>query len=235
MRRPHHALLFIFGKRQRPVTLPQTHTVLLMKPKVILLSALLLLSATSCSYNQATGASVGGMLGGIFGSAIGGIMGGPRGEDIGTLIGGLSGAAVGTAVGAKIDEQQGVAQRQESVRPPVVQRPSVPRVEVSRLRLVDPNRNHCLDRDERCVIMFELYNREATTLYHIAPILTCSSGNVRISPPAVISYLRPGQGMRYQAVVIRHGRARRRTADFELAIDVDGQRFAARTFQLRLE
>lgn len=73
-----------------------------MKLKAFFLSALLLLSLTACSYNQATGASVGGMLGGIFGSAIGGIMGGPRGEDIGTLIGGISGAAVGTAVGARL-------------------------------------------------------------------------------------------------------------------------------------
>lgn len=208
-----------------------------MKLKAFFLSALLLLSLTACSYNQATGASVGGMLGGIFGSAIGGIMGGPRGEDIGTLIGGISGAAVGTAVGAKIDEQQGVSggQRHDAVRVPEVHRPSVPRVEISRLRLVDPNRNHRLDRDERCVVMFELYNREDVTLYNIAPVLTCSSGSVRISPPAVISYLRPGQGMRYQAVVIRRGRARRPPADFELALDIDGHRFAMRTFQLRLE
>lgn len=207
-----------------------------MKLKVLSLSALLCLSLTACSYNQATGASVGGMLGGIFGSAIGGIMGGPRGEDIGTLVGGLSGAAVGTAVGARIDEQQDAAGRgHDVVITPSVQRPSVPRVEVSRLRLIDPNRNHCLDRDERCVVLFELYNREDVTLYNIAPILTCSSGSVRISPPAVIAHLRPGQGMRYQAVVIRRGRARHHVADFKLALDVDGHRFDVRTFQLRLQ
>ena len=45
-----------------------------MKLKAFFLSALLLLSLAACSYNQATGASVGGMLGGIFGSAIGGIL-----------------------------------------------------------------------------------------------------------------------------------------------------------------
>ena len=112
----------------------------------------------------------------------------------------------------------------------------VPKLEVRNLRLIDPNHNRSLDRDERCVIAFEVYNRDRETLYHIAPILTSSAGNrVQISPPAVMEYLAPGRGMRYQAVVVRRGRVRQGTVRFVLSFDVDGRRIDSRTFSLRAE
>lgn len=205
----------------------------------LLLFLTLLMAVSSCSYRQATGASVGGMLGSIFGSAIGGLAGGPRGHDMGTLIGGLSGAAVGSAIGQQMDEREAAP---SAARPPRHARPEarpvrpVPKLEVRNLRLIDPNHNRSLDRDERCVIAFEVYNRDRETLYHIAPILTSSAGNrVQISPPAVMEYLAPGRGMRYQAVVVRRGRVRQGTVRFVLSFDVDGRRFDSRTFSLRAE
>ena len=121
----------------------------------LLLFLTLLTAVSSCSYRQATGASVGGMLGSIFGSAIGGLAGGPRGHDMGTLIGGLSGAAVGGAIGQQMDEREAAP---SAARPPRHARPEarpvrpVPKLEVRNLRLIDPNHNRSLDRDERCVI-----------------------------------------------------------------------------------
>lgn len=225
-----------------------------------LIAALVLSGAlTSCSYNQFGAIASGSSLGGMFGSSIGGLMGGPRGSDKGTLagmvIGGVAGAVVTSQQNKKstpdtppVDDDmtyrpsQRRANHNEPVEYGTYSSPTYPRssarteleyIEVTGIKFLDANNNHCLDPNESAFVQMDIYNRGDKTLYNVAPQINCSNNKVLISSAAIIEKITPGNGVRYKAAV----RAPRRLRDKELTFSVNfgtgRQAVQAKTFRIR--
>lgn len=208
--------------------------------KVLVLSFLALLSSSGCSDRQMMGTYLGGTMGGMLGSSIGGLTGGPRGSDAGTLIGMLAGGALGSALtaprsedgqgstgGSKAGDDEVYSLRDRDVdeynrRTPASSR-QVGEIEIEGLRFIDHNRDGCIERGERCELVFTLYNRGSRTLYDLTPVIVSDNRRIRFSTPATIASLRPGKGVRYSSVVY----ADRRLKDGRVACSIrvmQGQR-----------
>ena len=168
-----------------------------------LLLVLPFLLSSCVSYDSWNRTTTGMSLGAFFGSTVGGILGGNRGADLGTLIGGATGAAIGAASAAKNEEQR--ARTYETYN-------NVPRdgrygneqvgygrynegsdgyatfngIELSNLTFSDYNGDRCLQPGERAQITFDLYNNSGSTLYNIAPVVSCDYKRVNVSPTAII-------------------------------------------------
>lgn len=186
------------------------------KLSLLLCCALLLTSCTSSQFGAvATGSSVGGM----FGSAIGGILGGPRGSHVGAAMGMILGGAGGAAVTAKkndniaknngsieeYDEIYGTPADDVTYRKARKSSPSDNNrwtdIEVKNVVFSDDNENRALDAGEEVYVSFEIYNRGDATLFDVAPLITCDSRYISVSPAATIAAIEPGQGIRYRAMV----------------------------------
>ncbi len=209
------------------------------------LGALLLLLPfllSSCvSYDSWNRTTTGMSLGAFFGSTVGGILGGNRGTDLGTLIGGATGAAIGAASAAKNEEQR--TRNYDTYN-------NVPRdrryddeqvgygrynegsggyatfngIELSNLTFSDYNGDRCLQPGERAQISFDLYNNSGSTLYNIAPVVSCDYKRVNVSPTAIIGELPAGRSVRYQAEVVARNNARQRELMFQVALPTSNGR-----------
>lgn len=225
-----------------------------------LLAALVLAgSLTSCSYSQFGAIASGSSLGGMFGSSIGGLMGGPRGSDKGTLagmvIGGVAGAVITSQQNNKksdtpaVDEDMTYRPSQhrmshnDAVEYDTYSSPSYPRassartdleyVEVTGVKFLDSNNNHCLDADESAFIQMDIYNRGDKTLYNVAPQISCSNSKVLISSAAIIEKITSGGGVRYKAAVRAPRRLRDKEVTFTVRFGSGRQAVEAKTFRIR--
>lgn len=214
-----------------------------MKKTIIGISFLSLLLVSSCSYNQMNGAALGGTLGAIFGSSIGGLIGGPRGSDAGGAIGMLIGGAAGTAAVSQIeksdnnsstDRWQSAAEQQESSTQQ--ETPDFSSfLTIDNLRLIDPTHSNSLTVGGRCQIVFEIFNHSDQALYNVAPIISCDSKRISISPTAIIESIQPGKGVRYRAEVVCNNRPKHNVVNFNLSISLNGKVAPMRTFQLKCQ
>ncbi len=215
---------------------------------------------SSCvSYDSWNRTTTGMSLGAFFGSTVGGLIGGYRGSDIGTLIGGAAGAAIGAASAEKNAKQreQSYEQRYGNQRYDDYRTQdgrygneqvgygrynngsdvyaSFNGIELSNLTFADYNGDRALQPGERAQITFDLYNNSGSTLYNIAPVVSCDYKRVNISPTAIIGELPAGRAVRYQAEVVARNNARDRELVFQIALpDPQGRLYPVKTFSIEL-
>lgn len=145
-----------------------------------------------------TGASIGGVLGSIVGERAGGW----NGSQFGALVGTVAGAAVGNAVTTPRQEEAGV-RGHTPVQEQVESYYAPSGLRVMNIRFIDDNRNHTIDAEETCKLVFDIANEGDVSAYNITPIIEELSGmkHLVISPSAQISYLPQGDRVRYTATI----------------------------------
>lgn len=215
-----------------------------------LLLVLPFLLSSCVSYDSWNRTTTGMSLGAFFGSTVGGILGGNRGADLGTLIGGVTGAAIGAASAAKNEEQRARNYDTYNTRDGRYGNEQVGYgrynegsdgyttfngIELSNLTFSDYNGDRCLQPGERAQITFDLYNNSGSTLYNIAPVVSCDYKRVNVSPTAIIGELPVGRAVRYQAEVVVRSNARQRALMFQVALPTSNGRLQVmKSFSIEL-
>lgn len=215
-----------------------------------LLLVLPFLLSSCVSYDSWNRTTTGMSLGAFFGSTVGGIIGGNRGADLGTLIGGATGAAIGAASAAKNEEQRARNYDRYNTRDGRYGNEQVGYgrynegsdgyatfngIELSNLTFSDYNGDRCLQPGERAQITFDLYNNSGSTLYNIAPVVSCDYKRVNVSPTAIIGELPVGRAVRYQAEVVVRSNARQRELMFQVALPTSNGRLQVmKSFSIEL-
>ena len=165
----------------------------------LLLSMVLFTSCYTVSMSGSPAAvSAGASIGGVIGSIVGDRAGGWHGSQFGSLVGTVAGAAIGNAVTTPRTEKVVIEEKSEA-NPYYV--PSG--LQVTNIRFIDDNRNHTIDAEENCKLIFDIVNAGDHSAYNITPIIEELSGmkHISISPSVQISYLPQGEKVRYTATV----------------------------------
>ena len=78
-----------------------------------------------------------------------------------------------------------------------------PTLEIVNARFVDDNEDNCLNRNETCKVIFEIYNRGDKPVSNVRPVVMDATGNrhIYISPSVYVESIAPGRGVRYTAIV----------------------------------
>ena len=170
--------------------------------KKIIYLLVMAVSLTSCYTTSMQGSpaavAAGSSIGSIVGSIVGERAGGYNGSQFGALIGTVAGAAIGNAVTTPRQEKEVI----EEVQPTEpYYAPSGLRI--TNIRFIDDNRNHTIDAEENCKLIFDIVNEGDVSAYNITPIIEEVSGmkHIAISPSAQISYLPQGDRVRYTATI----------------------------------
>ena len=170
--------------------------------KKIIYLLIMATSLTSCYTTSMQGSpaavAAGSSIGSIVGSIVGERAGGYNGSQFGALIGTVAGAAIGNAVTTPRQEKEVI----EEVQPTEpYYAPSGLRI--TNIRFIDDNRNHTIDAEENCKLIFDIVNEGDVSAYNITPIIEEVSGmkHIAISPSAQISYLPQGDRVRYTATI----------------------------------
>ena len=260
IRTKHRLNSFVMKSLQHPLIAPRRRkSGVLGSLLTLTLASTLTLSGCS-GYDSFNRTTTGFYLGAMFGSAVGGILGGQRGADFGTVIGGATGAAIGASSAesarkardeyrrereareypyparrASVDEaaESGISYgRFEQARPATFVSGSL---EVSRIVFADATGDHVLQPGEQAEITFEIYNRSAMPVRNVAPIVTADYDRVYVSPPAIISEILPGEGMRYRAAVVARSNAKYKPVVFTIAFpDGEGRTVEVRRFTVNV-
>lgn len=162
-------------------------------------------TGTSCITHSMSGSpaavSAGASIGGVLGSIVGDRAGGYHGSQFGALIGTVAGAAVGNAATTPRKEKVVVKEYQENIPSEPYYAPSG--LQVINIRFIDDNRNHTIDANENCKLVFDIVNEGDVSAYNITPVVEEVSGmkHITISPSAQISYLPQGDRVRYTATI----------------------------------
>ena len=165
----------------------------------LLLSMVLFTSCYTVSMSGSPAAvSAGASIGGVIGSIVGDRAGGWHGSQFGALVGTVAGAAIGNAVTTPRTEKVVVGNKSEASP---YYAPSC--LQVTNIRFIDDNRNHTIDAEENCKLIFDIVNAGDYSAYNITPIIEELSGmkHISISPSVQISYLPQGEKVRYTATV----------------------------------
>lgn len=146
--------------------------------------------------------SAGASIGGVLGSIVGDRAGGWQGSQFGALVGTVAGAAIGNAVTTPRQERVVVEERYpERIPSESYYAPSGLRI--TNIRFIDDNRNHTIDADENCKLVFDIVNEGDVSAYNITPVIEEMTGlkHLAVSPSAQISYLPQGDRVRYTATI----------------------------------
>ena len=174
-----------------------------MKKTLLLLTVVLTLSSCYTTSMQGSPAAVsaGASIGGVLGSIVGDRAGGWQGSQFGALVGTVAGAAIGNAVSTP----------SESYYAPSGLR-------ITNISFIDDNRNHTIDADENCKLVFDIVNEGDVSAYNITPVIQEMSGlkYLAVSPSAQISYLPQGDRVRYTATIIGGKRLKTGEAKFRV-------------------
>ena len=140
------------------------------------------------------GASIGGMLGSIVGDRAGGW----QGTQFGALVGTVAGAVVGNAVTTPRTKKIPINENSEMNSYYVLSG-----LRITNIRFIDNNRNHAIDAEENCKLIFDIVNEGDVSSYNITPIIEEVSGmkHIGVSPSVQISYLPQGGNVRYTATI----------------------------------
>lgn len=174
--------------------------------KKIILLITIVVTFSSCYTVSMSGSpaavSAGASIGGVLGSIVGERAGGWNGSQFGALVGTVVGAAVGNAVTTPRQEEVGV-RGHTPVQEQVESYYAPSGLRVMNIRFIDDNRNHTIDAEETCKLVFDIANEGDVSAYNITPIIEELSGMkyLVISPSAQISYLPQGDRVRYTATI----------------------------------
>lgn len=210
----------------------------------LIITLCLLLTLSGCNYSQFSAVATGSGMSGMLGSSIGGIIGGPRGSDVGSLIGMVAGGAAGAAITGQASSKygneepvdvQGYYNDYQSHRSSraTASLSQWSYLEVTNVRLIDPNHNQRLDPNEHVCVTMDIYNRSDNMMYDIAPIITCDNRRVIISPTAIVSELASGEGFRYKVEIIAPSKLKSDLVTFTVQFGDKRQRVTLKTFSLR--
>ena len=230
------------------------------KLSTLLLCAALL---SSCTFRQYEGVATGSTLGGLFGSAIGGLLGGYDGYEKGTVIGMVAGGVAGAVVADKADkkaqeryessrynrdyayENRDYAYDNDGYyydssisygRSERYDYESMSRwadLDIVNVQFKDRNGNRTLEAGEEVFVTFDIRNRGRQTLYNVAPRIATNNRHISVSPPAIISTLSPGQGVRYKAAVRASRGLKNGEAIFTVTFGSGRDAYTAKTFRIR--
>ena len=178
-----------------------------MSMKKLMYVALMIFSmaTTSCVTSSMSGSpaavSAGASIGGVLGSILGDHAGGYHGSQFGALVGTVAGAAVGNAVTTPKPEKKITETYVSNAPSEPYYAPSG--LQIINIRFVDDNRNHVIDADETCKLVFDIANEGDVSAYNITPVVEEITGmkHIEISPSAQISYLPQGDRVRYTATI----------------------------------
>ena len=186
-----------------------------MRKIILLLSVVLTLSSCYTTSMQGSPAAVsaGASIGGVLGSIVGDRACGWNGSQFGALVGTVAGAAIGNAVTTPRTEKVMV---EEVPAMPSYYAPSGLRI--TNIRFIDDNRNHTIDAEESCKLVFDIVNEGDVSAYNITPIIEEVNGmkHIGISPSAQISYLPQGDRVRYTATIVGDKRLKTGEAVFRV-------------------
>ncbi|MBQ9569405.1 MAG: hypothetical protein IJR24_04905, partial [Alloprevotella sp.] len=230
------------------------------KLSTLLLCAALL---TSCTFRQYEGVATGSTLGGLFGSAIGGLLGGYDGYEKGTVIGMVAGGVAGAVVADKADKKAQERYESSRYnrdyaygnrdyaydndgyyydnsisygRSERYDYESMNRwadLDIVNVQYKDRNGNRTLEAGEEVFVTFDIRNRGRQTLYNVAPRIATNNRHISVSPPAIISTLSPGQGVRYKAAVRASRGLKNGEAIFTVTFGNGRDAYTAKTFRIR--
>lgn len=175
-----------------------------MKKIVLLLAVVLMMSSCYTTSMQGSPAAVsaGASIGGALGAIVGDRAGGWQGSQFGALVGTVAGAAIGNAVTTPRQERVVVEEiYPESIPSEAYYAPSGLRI--TNIRFIDDNRNHSIDAEENCKLVFDIVNEGDVSAYNITPVIEEMTGmkHLSISPSVQISYLPQGDRVRYTATI----------------------------------
>lgn len=174
--------------------------------KKVLLLLITVVSLSSCYTTSMQGSpaavSAGASIGGVLGSIVGDRAGGWQGSQFGALVGTVAGAAIGNAMTTQRQEKV-IIEESYPENAPSESYYAPSGLRVTNIRFVDDNRNHTIDAEENCKLVFDIVNEGDVSAYNITPIIEEVSGmkNIGISPSAQISYLPQGDRVRYTATI----------------------------------
>jgi len=175
-----------------------------MKKVLCLLALSISLSSCYTTYMQGSPAAVaaGSSIGGVVGSIVGDRIGGWEGSQFGALIGTVAGAAIGNAVTTPRTEKV-IVEESYPERTPVEPYYAPSGLRVTNIRFIDDNRNHTIDAEENCKLVFDIVNEGDVSAYNITPVVeeVTEMKHIAISPSAQISYLPQGDRVRYTATI----------------------------------
>ena len=175
--------------------------------KKIILLITIVVTFSSCYTVSMSGSpaavSAGASIGGVLGSIVGERAGGWNGSQFGALVGTVAGAAVGNAVTTPRQEEVGVR-----VHTPVQEQvesyyaPSGLRV--MNIRFIDDNRNHTIDAEETCKLVFDISNEGAGENFTRETGVKVSSLEDIVNAEAVLLAVKPQ--MLFQALAPLQGK-----------------------------
>ena len=170
--------------------------------KKIICLLVVAVSLTSCYTTSMQGSpaavSAGSSIGGVLGSIVGDRAGGYHGSQFGALVGTVAGAAIGNAVTTPRKERIVVEEKQ-----PTEPYYAPSGLRITNIRFIDDNRNHTIDADENCKLVFDIVNEGDVSAYNVTPVVeeVTDMKHIAISPSALISYLPQGDRVRYTATI----------------------------------
>ena len=174
-----------------------------MKKIVLLLVVVLTMSSCYTTSMQGSPAAVsaGASIGGVLGSIVGDRAGGWQGSQFGALVGTVAGAAIGNAVTTPRQER---VEESYPERIPSESYYAPSGLRITNIRFIDDNRNHIIDAEENCKLVFDIVNAGDVSAYNITPVIEEMTGMkyLGISPSAQISYLPQGDRVRYTATIV---------------------------------
>ena len=175
-----------------------------MKKILLLLAVVLTMSSCYTTSMQGSPAAVsaGASIGGVLGSIVGDRAGGWQGSQFGALVGTVAGAAIGNAVTTPRQERV-VVEESYPERIPSESYYAPSGLRITNIRFIDDNRNHTIDAEENCKLVFDIVNEGDVSAYNITPIIEEMTGlkHLAVSPSAQISYLPQGDRVRYTATI----------------------------------
>lgn len=174
--------------------------------KNIVCFLVLAMSLTSCYTTSMQGSpaavSAGASIGGVLGSIVGDRAGGWNGSQFGALVGTVAGAAIGNAVTTPRQEKVIVEERYPE-QTPFEPYYAPTGLRITNIRFIDANRNHVIDAEENCKLVFDIVNEGDVSAYNITPVVeeVTAMKHITVSPSAQISYLPQGDRVRYTATI----------------------------------
>lgn len=188
----------------------------------ILFPLLFLASCSSGMQGDPGAINAGAAIGGMVGAIIGDRAGGYNGSQFGALLGTVTGAVVGNAITTPKQETYNNDLYNQSNN--YIQSP-LSNLQISNIRFIDNGRNRIINPEEDCKIVFDISNNGEVAAYNITPIIKEITGvkNIQISPSTQISYMAPGNVIRYTATVRSGKRLKSGNATFQIyTIDSTG-------------
>ena len=175
--------------------------------KQIVLLLVVVFTTSSCYTTSMQGnlaaVSAGASIGGVLGSIVGDRAGGWQGSQFGALVGTVAGAAIGNAVTSPRQERV-IVEESYPERIPSESYYAPSGLRITNIRFIDDNRNHTIDAEENCKLVFDIVNEGDVSAYNITPVIEEMTGmrNLGVSPSAQISYLPQGDRVRYTATIV---------------------------------